>query len=77
MDRSLAYILLCALAAIGLLCILGVLSDLRSGTSRMAHESHDMRREDLPLNFWLGVASKAAGAALALVLAIAVVSRLT
>ena len=76
MDRSLAYILLCALALIGVLCLLGVLRDLRSGKSRLAHETHDSRRDELPLNFWLGVAGKGAGAALGLVLAIAVLTRL-
>ena len=73
MDWSLPYILLGALALIGGLCGLAVLRDLRTGTSRLAHENQDVRREVLPLNFWLGVASKGAGAVTALVLAMAVV----
>lgn len=77
MNQSLPYILLGALALIGVLCVMAVLHDLRTETSRLAHESHDLRRGELPLNFWLGVASKAGGAAMALILAVAVVHRLT
>lgn len=76
MNQSLPYILLGALALIGVLCIIALLHDLRTGTSRLAHESHDVRRDELPLNFWLGIASKAGGAAMALVLAVAVIYRL-
>jgi hypothetical protein len=50
------------------LCVWGIVHDLQTGKSRLAHESHDVSREDLPLNFWLGVGSKAAGATLALAL---------
>lgn len=76
MNASLPYLLLGALVLIGVLCVLGLLSDLRTGTSRLAHEHHDVRRDELPLNFWIGVASKGLGAATALILSIAVIQRL-
>ena len=70
---SLPFILLGALVLIGALCVLGLVSDLRSGASRLAHEDEDMRRDVLPMNFWLGVSSKGLGAATALVLSLAVI----
>ena len=75
-NLSLPYILLSALGLIGVLCVMGVVRDLRTGTSRLAHDEHDVLRQQLPLNFWLAIGSKVAGAAMALVLAIAVVTRL-
>lgn len=68
MNVSLPDILLFALAVFASLNFIALLRDLRTGTSRLAHESHDVTREKLPLNFWIGVASKAAGLTLALAL---------
>ncbi len=76
MNESLPEILLIALAVIGSLSLMGLLRDLRTGTSRLAHETHDVAREQLPLNYWLGVASKAAGVAVSLVLAVVVIHQL-
>ena len=68
MTVSLPNILLFALAAFASINFIALLHDLRTGTSRLAHESQDVTREQMPLNFWLGVASKAAGLTLALAL---------
>ncbi len=76
MNEGLPVILLGGLTLICLMCVLGIVYDLRTGTSRLAHESHDVRRHELPLNFWLGVGSKAAGAATALILGVLVVQHL-
>lgn len=76
MNQSLPYILLFGLALIGALSLMTLLHDLRTGKSRLAHEEHDSSRDQLPLNYWLGVASKAAGVVLALVLVILVYNHL-
>lgn len=76
MTVSLPYILLLALAVFASLNFIALLRDLRTGTSRFAHESQDVTREQLPLNFWLGVASKAAGMTLALALGVVVFIRM-
>jgi hypothetical protein len=74
MSTALPYLLIGGLALIAGLCTLAVINDLRTGTSRFASSLYDVRRKELPLNFWLGVASKAVGALTALLLIIAIVS---
>ena len=68
------YVVLVTLVLISIFCAWAAIADLRSGTTRMAHEEHDVSRQTLPLNYWLGVSSKIAGAvtgaALAAVVAI-------
>lgn len=62
-----------ALLLIALLSGLAAIGDLRTGTNRFAHSHHDVRRDQLPLNFWMGVASKGIAAVAALVIAFFVV----
>lgn len=66
MDPSLTVFLIGGLSLVFLVCVVGLIGDLRSGRSRLAHEGHDNHRDVLPLNYWLGVGSKGAGALLAL-----------
>ncbi len=72
MTGNLPLILIAALAIIALLCVAATIVDLARGTSRMAHETHDSARAQLPLNFWVGVGAKAIGAIAAVGLAMAV-----
>lgn len=63
------YVILIVLVLISFLCGWAAVADLASGTTRMAHEEHDSSRQTLPLNYWLGVSSKIAGAVLGAALA--------
>ena len=68
MDRLTLAIVVCFLAFLGAFAARSMLADLRSGTSGMVHEQARYTREDLPLNYWLAVGSKALAVGLAVVL---------
>ena len=72
LSRDIALVFL---ALVGLASAWGIGNDLRSGTSRMAHEDHESPRDRLPLNYWLGVGAKFAGLILAIVLALFLISQ--
>ena len=70
MDESFDTIATIFLTLVGAGCLYSVYADLKHDRGRMAHELHDYSRKELPLNFWLGVASKGAGAVVAVALII-------
>jgi hypothetical protein len=70
MDESFVTIATIFLTLVGAGCLYAVYSDLKHDRGRMAHEDGAYSRKELPLNFWLGVLSKGAGAAVAVALII-------
>ena len=73
MTGSLQLVFFGALLLIAVLSALAAVGDLRTGTNRFAHSHHDVHSDQLPLNFWMGVASKVIAATIALILAFVVV----
>lgn len=61
MPDYLVITMILVLIAVGLVCGLGVISDIRTGKSRQAHEDVGAAREQLPLNYWMGVGQKLFG----------------
>ena len=63
----------CCCVGVGVICLWSVVSDIRSGTSHLAHEEISSSRRTLPLKFWLGVGSKFVGFITAVVIVAIVV----
>lgn len=61
------------LGLIALGCGVGAFNDFKNGSSRHAHEEIESSRDQLPLNFWMGVGSKIFSMILALGIAAALI----
>ena len=59
---------------LALVCGMGAISDIRHGSSRQAHEEVGAKREQLPLNFWMGVGQKVFAMIAAFCIAVAVIA---
>ena len=70
MDGTTENVAIVFLVLVSVLCLWGAFSDVRSGSSRMAHEDVQYSRGALPLNFWLAAGSKFSASVAALVLII-------
>lgn len=70
MDGTTENVAIVFLLLVAGICLWGAASDLRSGSSRLAHEDVQYSKSALPLNFWLAAGSKFSASVAAVVLII-------